>query len=84
MKPRCAIQRRRRGISVASAFQRFPSSVGATYLDAAPTGLMDFMGAQGYKDVAPTVLPNLSQRRIVAELDALLPAILDKAFKGEL
>jgi hypothetical protein len=43
------------------------------YSDAAPTGLGIFMRVRGYKDVAPTVLAE--QRRIVAELDALLPAI---------
>ncbi|HEY5909654.1 MAG TPA: hypothetical protein VJA21_03515 [Verrucomicrobiae bacterium] len=33
----------------------------------------------------PIALPPLAeQRRIVAELDALLPAILDRAFKGGL
>jgi hypothetical protein len=28
--------------------------------------------------------PNRRQAKIAAELDALLPAILDRAFKGEL
>ncbi len=39
------------------------------------------MGLRDYKDVAPTVLAE--QHRIVAELHARLPAVLDRALKGE-
>ena len=54
------------------------------------TGLTRFTGwkigdnaAGPFHPVNP-VHPVCSQRRIVAELDALRPAILDRAFKGEL
>ena len=45
------------------------SSIGASYSDAAPPGLVGCVWARGYNDAASTVLP--SQRRSVARLDAL-------------
>ncbi len=77
MNPRASTQRRRRGIFVESRCAQFPSSIGATYSDAAPTGLGGFMGFRGYKDVASTVLTE--QRRIAAELAAFyLPRSLTR------
>ena len=56
MKSRFVTQRCRRGIVVESRATRPPSSVGAAYSDAAPTGLMNRTGTLCYKDIAPTVL----------------------------